>query len=90
MGGGLESRYVGHVYGADGVVQARWAYVPETYRAKNILIKFPSCIKLAFHIYYRVSSKMLVIRSLNIAVVPDLVFCPFLPASRPQDVRACN
>jgi len=26
-----------------------WAYVPETYRAKNTSIKLPSCIKLAFH-----------------------------------------
>jgi len=27
-----------------------WAYVPETCRAKNTLIKLPCCIKLAFHI----------------------------------------
>ena len=27
-----------------------WAYVPETYRAKNILIKLRCCIKLAFQI----------------------------------------
>jgi len=39
MGGGLESRCVGRVYGADGAV-----------RAKNISIKLPCCIKLAFHI----------------------------------------
>jgi len=49
MGGGLESCCVGRVYGADGVVQARWAYVPETYRAKNTSIKLPCCIKLVFH-----------------------------------------
>ena len=28
----------------------RWAYVPETCRAKNTLIKSPCCIKLAFQI----------------------------------------
>jgi len=39
MGGGLESRCVGRVYGADG-----------TCRAKNISIKLPLCIKLAVHI----------------------------------------
>jgi len=27
-----------------------WVYVPETCRAKNILIKLPSCIKLAFQV----------------------------------------
>jgi hypothetical protein len=27
-----------------------WSYVPETCRAKNISIKLPRCIKLAFHI----------------------------------------
>jgi len=27
-----------------------WAYVPETCRAKNTLIKLPSCIKLAFQV----------------------------------------
>jgi hypothetical protein len=27
-----------------------WAYVPETCRAKNTLIKLPYCIKLAFQI----------------------------------------
>jgi len=66
-------------------------YVPETCLAKNILIKLPFCIKLSFHMYYRVSNKMLVIRSLNIVVVPGLdFFSLFLPASRPQDVRAYN
>jgi hypothetical protein len=39
MGGGLESRSVGRVYGA----------VPETCRDKNTSIKLPSYIKLAFH-----------------------------------------
>jgi len=42
MGGGLESRCVGRVCGADGAA-------PETCRAKNTSIKLPSCIKLAFH-----------------------------------------
>ena len=51
MGGGLESRCVGRVCGADGAVRA--AYVPETCRAKNISIKLPCCIKLAFHIISR-------------------------------------
>ena len=37
MGGGLESRCVGRVYGADGAV------------AKNTWIKLRSCVKLAFH-----------------------------------------
>jgi len=37
MGGGLDSRCVGRVCGADGAV-----------RAKNTLIKLPCCIKLAF------------------------------------------
>ena len=57
MGGGLESRCVGRVYGVDGAVLQLniwcswwWAYVPETCRAKNISIKLPCCIKLAFHI----------------------------------------
>jgi len=36
MGGGLESRCVGRVYGADGAVH-------------GTSIKLPSCIKLAFH-----------------------------------------
>jgi len=36
MGGGLESRCVGRVYGADGAV-------------RHTSIKLPSCIKLAFH-----------------------------------------
>ena len=40
MGGGLESRCVGRVYGADGA---------ETCRAKNTSVKLPCCIKLAFH-----------------------------------------
>jgi len=43
MGGGLESRCVGRVYGADGAVRRH-----ETCRAKNTSIKLPSCIKLAF------------------------------------------
>ena len=30
-----------------------WAYVPETCRAKNILIKLPRCIKLPFQIISR-------------------------------------
>jgi len=50
MGGGLESRCVGRVYGADGAPYTRptqRAYVPETCRAKNI--KLPCCIKLPFH-----------------------------------------
>jgi len=38
MGGGLESRSVGRVYGADGAVHMTTS------------IKLPSCIKLAFHI----------------------------------------
>ena len=42
MGGGLESRSVGRVYGADGAVS-------ETCRAKNTPTKLPCCIKLAFH-----------------------------------------
>jgi len=45
MGGGLDSRCVGRVYGADGAVR----HVPETCRAKNTSIKLPSFIKLAFH-----------------------------------------
>ena len=48
MGGGLDSRCVGRVYGAD--VAVRWAYVPETCRAKNISIKLLCYIKLVFHI----------------------------------------
>ena len=39
MDGGLESRCVGRVYGADGAARHHpyvWAYVPETCRAKNI------------------------------------------------------
>jgi len=47
MGGGLESRCEGRVYGADGAVPR--AYVPETCRAKNTSIKLPRCIKLTFH-----------------------------------------
>jgi len=50
MGVGLESRCVGRVYGADGVPCDSSAYVSETRRAKNISIKLPCCIKLAFHI----------------------------------------
>jgi len=62
VGGDLESRCVGRVYGADGAVPCRarhgtapsapytpWAYVPEKCRAENTSIKLPSCIKLAFH-----------------------------------------
>jgi len=44
MGGGLKSRCVGRVYGAD---------VPETCRAKNTSMKLPCCNKLAFHIISR-------------------------------------
>ena len=40
--GGLESRCVGRVYGADSAVHG-------TIR-KNTSIKFPSCIKLAFQV----------------------------------------
>ena len=40
-GGGLDSRYVGRVYGTNGA---------ETCRAKYTSIKLPFCIKLAFHI----------------------------------------
>jgi len=88
VGGGLESRCVGRVYGADVAMRRTatsaphtrptqrlsrpppiqklgtenhmlqlniqcswwWAYVPETCRAKNTLIKFPCCIKLAFQV----------------------------------------
>jgi len=61
MGGGLESRCLGGVHGADGAVRWHhphrahiwcswwWAYVPETCRATNTPIKLPSCIKLEFH-----------------------------------------
>ena len=57
MGGGLESRCVGRVYGADGAVRRHhphrtWASVPETCRAKYTSIKLPSCIKLAFYFIY--------------------------------------
>jgi len=45
MGGGLESRCVGRVYGLYGAVRL----APETCRAKNTSIKLPSCTKLAFH-----------------------------------------
>ena len=41
MGGGLQSCWLGCVFGADGA---------ETCRAKNTLIKSPCCIKLAFQI----------------------------------------
>jgi len=44
MGGGLESRCVGRVYGANGAVRLH-----ETCRSKNTSIKLPTCIKLAFH-----------------------------------------
>ena len=66
MGGGLESRCVGRVCGADGAVHhphrrkpyaaiqhlmlLMMGYVPETCRAKNSLIKLPCCNKLAFQI----------------------------------------
>ena len=65
MGGGLESRCVGRVYGADGAVHGTIRHaatqhlmlltmgVPETCRAKNTSIKVPSCIKLAFHFISR-------------------------------------
>jgi len=43
MGGGLESRCVGRLYGAGGAV------APDTCRAKNTSIKLPSSIKLVFH-----------------------------------------
>ena len=49
MGGSLESRCVGRVCGADVAVR-RTAYVPETCRDENTLIKLPCCIKLAFQI----------------------------------------
>ena len=48
MCGGLESHCVGRVCGADGAVCH--AFVPETCRAKNTLIKSPCCIKLTFQI----------------------------------------
>jgi len=44
MGGGLESRCVGRVYGADGAAHHLHC------RAKNTPIKLPCCINLAFHI----------------------------------------
>ena len=57
MGGGLESRCVGRVYGAENhMLQLNfqcswlWAYVPETCWTKNTLIKLPCCIKLAFQV----------------------------------------
>jgi len=50
MGGVLESRCVGRVYGADGAIRTVCAYVPDTCRAKNTSIKLPCCIKLAFQI----------------------------------------
>ena len=46
IGGGLESRCFGRVYGADGAVRRRRV----TCRAKNTLIKLPCCIKLAFQV----------------------------------------
>ena len=46
MGGGLDSRCVGRVYGADGAVRRRTV----TCRAKNTSIKLPCCIKLAFQV----------------------------------------
>jgi len=72
MGGCLESHCVGRVYGADGAVHPSknsvqkiircnstlWAYVPETFRAKNTSVKIPSCIKLAFHF---ISPKLILI-----------------------------
>ena len=61
MGDGLESLCVGRVYGAGNhMMQLNlqcawwWAYVPETCRAKNSLIKLPCCIKLAFQVISRV------------------------------------
>ena len=90
MGGGIESRCLGRVYGAYGALRRHnirtvhttyaavlkttthpktrcrnhmlqlnihcswwWAYVPETCRAKNTLIKLPCCIKLAFQVISR-------------------------------------
>ena len=50
MGGGLESRCVGRVCGADGAV-----LLHETCRAKNTLIKLLCCIKLALQDISRVS-----------------------------------
>ena len=49
MGGGLESRCVGRVYGAHGSVRLTATSAPYT-RAKNTSIKLPCCIKLAFQI----------------------------------------
>jgi hypothetical protein len=50
-------------------------------RSKAIWSKFNYCV----------SGKMLVVRSVNIIVVPSTVFLLlFIPASRPQDVRAYN
>jgi len=54
MGGGLESRCVGRVYGADGARHHDDGRMyPKTCRAKNTSIKLPSCIKLAFHFITR-------------------------------------
>jgi len=54
MDGGLESRCVGRVYGADGAVhhshRTHRTHVPETCRAKNTSIKLSCSIKLPFHI----------------------------------------
>ena len=41
VGGGLESRCVGRVYGADGAVRRHHPH--------STSIKLPSCIKFAFH-----------------------------------------
>ena len=46
MGGGLESRCVGRVCGADGAVRL----APEKFRAANTSIKSPCLFKLAFQI----------------------------------------
>jgi hypothetical protein len=60
MGGGLESRCVGRVYGADGTMAIcsnstsnapdDGRMYPKHVEAKNTSIKLPCCIKLAFHI----------------------------------------
>jgi len=49
MGGGLESRCVGLVYGADGATQHLMLLMMGV-RTRNMLMKLPCCITLAFHI----------------------------------------
>jgi len=100
MGGGLESRCVVHVCGADGAARTQrlsgpppiqklgaenhmlqlniqcswwWAYVPETCRAKNTLIKLPSCIKLAFQVISR-DTVLRKLSALNLSVYGILIF----------------